>query len=165
MGFIIPFYIIFGTNLLTESPVQIVVVFAYFSVSRKRNIKRSPNRMKPSGAIFLEQTQSRRLGVDVKKQPRQPRGRRARCRGRAYPPGRALHPRGAHVAPPTYFFLLYIPIYPENIQEHDEPLFPPPQPSVPVRSHLGAFSGVLPVGDSITEGFYINTISLPMKRE
>ena len=40
MGFIMHFYIIFGTNLLTEGPVQIVV-FAYFSVSQKRNIKRN----------------------------------------------------------------------------------------------------------------------------
>ena len=35
--------------------------------------------------------------------------------GHAYPPGRALHPRGPLVAPPTYFFLLYIPTYPDNI--------------------------------------------------
>ena len=42
------FYIIFGTNLLTGGPVQIAV-FAYFSVSKERNIKRSPNGMKPSG--------------------------------------------------------------------------------------------------------------------
>ena len=42
-------YIIFGTNLLTEGPVQTVVFFAYFSVSQKRNIKRNPNGMKPSG--------------------------------------------------------------------------------------------------------------------
>jgi hypothetical protein len=34
-----------------------------------------------------------------------------------------------------------------------------------VRSHLGAFSGILPEGDSITEGIYINTIALAMKRE
>ena len=40
MGFIIPFYIIFGTNLLTEGPVQIAVFF-YFNVSQKRNIKRN----------------------------------------------------------------------------------------------------------------------------
>ena len=31
------------------------IFFAYFSVSQKRNIKRSPNRMKPLGAWFLEQ--------------------------------------------------------------------------------------------------------------
>ena len=48
--------------------------FAYFSVSKKRNIKRSPNGMKPSGAIFLEQMQTWRLGVDVKQQNRWPRG-------------------------------------------------------------------------------------------
>ena len=39
MGFTMDFYIIFGTNLLTEGPVQIAIFFAYFSVSRKRNIK------------------------------------------------------------------------------------------------------------------------------
>ena len=72
MGFTIHFYIIFGTNLITGGPARIAVFFAYFSVSQKRNIKRSPNGMKPSGAIFSEQTKSRRLGVDVKKQPRRP---------------------------------------------------------------------------------------------
>ena len=41
MGFIIHFYIIFGTNLLTQGPVQIDVFFAYFNVSQKRNIKRN----------------------------------------------------------------------------------------------------------------------------
>ena len=74
-------------------------------------------------------------------------------------------PRGPLMAPLTDFLRLYISTCPENIQEHHETLFPPPQPSVPVRSHLGAFSGVLPEGDLITEGFYINTIASPMKRE
>ena len=55
MGFIMHFYIIFGTNLLTESPVQIAVFFAYFSVSQKNNIKRNPNGIKPLGELFLEQ--------------------------------------------------------------------------------------------------------------
>ena len=41
MGFTKHFYIIFGTNLLTEGPVQIAVFFAYFSVSQKKNIKRN----------------------------------------------------------------------------------------------------------------------------
>ena len=67
LGFILHFYIIFGTNLLTEGPARIAVFFAYFSVPKKRNIKRSPNGMKPSGAIFLEQMQTRRVGVDIKK--------------------------------------------------------------------------------------------------
>ena len=150
MGFIMHFYIIFGTNLLTEGPVQIVVFFAYFSVSQKRNIKWSPNGMKPSRGSFLEQTQSRRLGVEVKEAMRRPRGRRARPGGR-----RAPHPRGPLVAPLTYFLRLYILLYPENIHRSGKTTFPPPQPSVPVRSHLGAFSRALPEGESITEGFHI----------
>ena len=75
------------------------------------------------------------------------------------------HPCGPHVAPPTYFFRLYILLYPENIQGSHETTFPLPQPSVPVRSHLGAFSGILPEGALITEGFYINTIASPMMCE
>ena len=99
-------YIIFGTNLLTGGPAQIAVFFAYFSVSKKGNIKRSPNGMKPSGAIFLEQTQSRRLGVDVKKQPRRPRGCKARPRGvGTSPPSWA--PRGSTdlLLPPIYTYV------------------------------------------------------------
>ena len=48
MGFIKHFYITFGTNLLTQSPVPVSVFFAYFRVSKKRKIKRSP--------IYLECT-------------------------------------------------------------------------------------------------------------
>ena len=154
MGFIIHFYIIFGTNLLTQGPVQIAVFSTYFSVSQKRNIKRSPNRMKPSWWSFLDRKQTRRLGADVKEAARWPRGREARP-----------HPCGPLAAPLTYFFLLYILIYPENIREHHETLFPPPQPSVPKRSHLGAIFGAPPEGESITEGFYINTIASPMMCE
>ena len=53
MGFTLHFYIIFGTNLLTGGPIPYCCFFAYFSISKKRNIKRSPNGMKPSGAIFF----------------------------------------------------------------------------------------------------------------
>ena len=71
-------------------------------------------------------------------------------------------PRGPPVAPPTYSFLLYIPTYPQTTRYGAKNLIPPPQPSVPVRSHLGAFSGVLPDGALITEGFYINAIASSM---
>ena len=117
--------------------------------------------MKPSRGSFLDQKQSRRLGVEVWDSTRKPRGRRARPGGQAHPP----HPRGPLVAPPTYLFRLYILLYPRNIRGSHERSFPLPQPSVPVRSHLGAFSGDLPEGESIMEGFYINTIASPMKRE
>ena len=80
--------------------------------------------------------------------------------GGAPPPSWA--PRGSTdlLLPP-----IYIPTYPETIEVHHENLIPPPLPSVPVRSHLGAFSGVLPEGTLITKGFYINTIASLMKCE
>ena len=155
LGFIFHFYIIFGTNLLTRGPSQNCWFFAYFRVSKKQNIKRSPNGMKPSRTWFLEQTWSRELGVHVKEQTRKPRGR-----------GRALHPRGPHVAPPTYSFLLYIPTYPQTIRYGAKNLIAPPQPYVPMRSipSWGLFRSSAG-GSSITEGFYINTIASPMKCE
>ena len=45
MDFILHFYIIFGTNLLTEGPTQIAV-FLPISVFRRKGIS---NGMKPSG--------------------------------------------------------------------------------------------------------------------
>ena len=85
--------------------------------------------------------------------------------GGAPAPWARPHPHGPLVAPLTYFFLLYIPIYPENIQEHHETLFPPPQPYVPKRFHLGAFFEAPPEGPSIMEGLYINSMAPPMMCE
>ena len=110
--------------------------------------------MKPSRRSFLDRKKIRRLGDEVGDATRKPRGRRARP-----------HPRGPLVAPPTYFFRLYILLYPRNIRGSHETTFTPLQPSVPVRSHLGAFFGDLPEGESITEGFYINTIASSMMCE
>ena len=70
MWLFIHFYIIFGTNLLTQGPVQIA--FLPISVFRRKRIS---NGIKPSGAWFLEQTWSRGLRVDVKQPTRKARGR------------------------------------------------------------------------------------------
>jgi len=82
-----------------------LLFFAYFSVSEKQNIKWSPNRMKPSGTRFSHQIRPRRLGPSVKKATRRSRGWRTRPL-----------PRGPLKAPPTYSFLLYIPMYPQTIR-------------------------------------------------
>ena len=96
---------------------------------------------------------------------RQAINKEATRQGARLPPGRALHPRGPLVALLTDLFRLYTLIYPGNIRYGPKTLFPPPQPSVPMRSHLGAFSGAPPEGALITEGFYINTIASPMMCE
>ena len=71
------FYNIFGTNLLTGGPARIDV-FLPISVF--------PNGMKPLGEIFSEQTQSRRLGVDVREASRWPRGSGVRTTPLGVPP-------------------------------------------------------------------------------
>ena len=74
-------------------------------------------------------------------------------------------PRGPLDAPPTYSFLLYIPTYPQTNRYGAKNLIPPSQLSVSTRSHLGACSGALPERAVIAEGFYIITITPPMKCE
>ena len=137
-----------------------MLFFAYFRVSQKKNIKRSPNGMKPSGTYFRNEHDPEDLDPTSRNQAGS-----HEVGGHAYPPGRALHPRGPHVAPPTYSFLLYIPTYPQTTRHGAKNLIPPPQPFVPMRSHLGTFSGDQPEGESISECFYINTIAPPMKCE
>ena len=73
--------------------------------------------------------------------PGSPRGR-----------GRALHPRGPLVAPLTYFFLLYIPIYPKIFGEQNRSGVPPPQASVATKNQSGPCSDTLPEGGSLTGG-------------
>ena len=81
IGFIIHFYIIFGTNLLTQSPVP-VSVFSLFLSTAEKETKRSPIDLKPSGTWFLERTRSRRHGPYVEQPTGRPRGR-----GAPTPPG------------------------------------------------------------------------------
>ena len=153
------FILFLGLTYKSEAQPRIAVVCLFQSFAEKEYQMESKRNETFGNVIFGTNVIQRTWS------PRKKATRRARGRGRAYPPGRALHPRGAHVAPPTYFFLLYIPTYPQTIRGIHENLIPPPQPSVPVRSHLGAFFGVLPEGALITEGFYINTIASPMMCE
>ena len=97
--------------------------------------------MKPSGELFLERKQYRRLGVHVRGSTRKARGR-----------GHALHPRGPLVAPLTDFFRLYIPLYPKTFGEQNRSGVPPPQASVATKTQSGPCSGTLPEGGTLTGG-------------
>ena len=152
MGFTIHFDIIFGTNLLTGGPTQIAIFFCLFQCFTEKEYQTESKWNETVGNVIF--------GTNVIQ--RTWSGRQAINEAATRQGGRALPPCGPLVAPPTYFFLLYILINPENIREHHETLFPPPQPSVPKRSHLGAFSEAPPEGALITEGLYINFVALLM---
>lgn len=116
---------------INRRPSPYCCFIACFTISRKRNIKRTPNGMKPSAAWFFGRIWSGRLGVHVRRSSRRPRDRRA--------PPYWVHPlsRGPLEAPPTDFFHLYKPTYPKNIDNQDRSGVPPPQASVAVtpRTH------------------------------
>ena len=121
MGFTLHIYIIFGTNLLTGGPARIAVFFAYFSVSKKRNIKLSPNGMKPLGAIFWNK-------CDPEDLEWKSRNNRGSHEGGGRPPPCWACPLscGPLGRPPSYFFLLYKPTYPKNFKGANATQFPPP---------------------------------------
>ena len=104
MGFILHFYIIFGTNLLTGGPTQIVVVLP-ISVFRRKGIS---NGVQMEWNLRERDFQNEYDPGDLDHTSRNKRGSH-KVGGAPTPPRHALHPRGPPVAPPTYFFLLYIP--------------------------------------------------------
>ena len=159
LGFIIHFYIIFGTNLLTGGPTQNCCFFLPISVFRRNGIS---NGVQTEWNLRERDFLNERDPGDLDPAPRNNRG--VHEGGGAPPRARPL-PRGPPVAPPTYSFLLYIPTYPRQIKYGAKNLIPPPQLSVSAISHLGACFGAPPEGASTTEGFYINTIASPMKCE
>ena len=159
MGFTLYFYIIFGTNLLTGGPA-VLLFFCLFQCFEEKEYQTESKRNETFGSVIFGTNLIQRTWSG-----RQATNEEAMRQGARLPPGHALPPHGPLVTQPTYFFLLYMFTYPENIQEHHRTLFPPPQPSVPKRSHLGAFSGAPPEGALITEGLYINSMAPPMMCE
>ena len=77
--------------------------------------------MKPSERDFWNE----RDLEDLECKSRSSRGGHERV-GHAPPIGHAPQSRGPLGRPPTYFFLLYKPTYPENIQGAPETQLPPP---------------------------------------
>ena len=114
MGFTLHFYIIFGTNLLTGGPTQIAV-FLPISVFRRKGIS---NGIQTEWNLRERDFRNERDPKDLEWKSRNKRGDHEGAQ-------RAPHPRGPLGRPLTYFFLLYIPMYPENIRSDHEKLIPP----------------------------------------
>ena len=137
LGFIFHFYIIFGTNLLTGGLAQ-NCCFCLFQCFEETEYQTESKRNETFGNVILspnmiQETWTLRQGI-----------REAVTRVGGAPPRACPLPRGPLGAPPTYFFLLYIPTYPQTIRYGAKNLIPPPQLSVSTRSHLGACSRASP---------------------
>ena len=128
MGFTMHFYIIFGTNFLTQSPVP-GSVFSLFLSFTEKEYRTESKRNETFGRVILG-TEAIQKTWSVRKGSNEEGTRQ----GARPPPGRALHPRGPLMAPLTYFFLLYISIYPKTIEEHNRLGVPPPEASVAIES-------------------------------
>ena len=143
MGFIKHFYIIFGTNLLTQRPMP-VYVFSLVSVFRRKGIS---NGIQTEWNLRGHDFWNERDPGDLELKSRKLRGGDEAGR-RACPPGRAP----TLVAPLTDFFHLYISIYPKNIGGHNRSGVSTPQASVATKNQSGPCSGTLPEGGSLTGG-------------
>ena len=157
LGFIFHFYIIFGTNLLTEAQPRIVV-FCLFQCFGETEYQTESKRNETFGNMIFSSDKTQETWTFRQE------SHEAVMRVEGAPRARPL-PRGPLEAPPTYFFLPYISTYPQTIGDGAKNLIPPPQLSVSTRSHLGACSGAPLEGASITEGFYIIIQAPPMKCE
>ena len=153
LGFIIHFYIIFGTNLLTGGPAQIAV-FLPISVFRRKGIS---NGVQTEWNLRERDFLTERDPGDLDPTPRSQRGGhegggRAPC---LVGPSLLLrHTSSSYIYTRT----------PKRSKKEPKNLIPPPQLSVSTRSHLGACSGAPLERVVITESFYI-IIAPPMKCE
>ena len=124
------FYMIFGTNLLTQSLVP-VSVFPLFQCFAEKEYQTESKRNETFEKIIfgkkaIQETWSARQGINEE----------AMRQGGRPPPGRALHPRGPLVAPLMYCFRLYISIYPKTIEEQNRSGVPLPEASVATKNQF-----------------------------
>ena len=113
-GFIIHFYITFGTNLLTGGPAHIAVLLPV-SVFRRKGIS---NGVQTEWNLWERDFWNERDPEDLECKSRSSRSFHE-IGGRPPPTGRAPLSRGPLEHPPTDFFRLYKPTYPKNIDNED----------------------------------------------
>ena len=137
MGFNMLFYIIFGTNLLTGGPVP-VSIFLPISVFQGKGIS---NGIQMEWNLRMYLSWNKRNPGDLEwKSETQWGGHEVG--GHAQGGRRAPHPRGPLVAPPSYFFRLYILLYPRSITESHETIFHHRNLLYPWDPILGPFSAI-----------------------
>ena len=154
------FYIFFGTNLLTQCQVPVPVFFRVFDPFQRRilNGVQTEYNLRKDFFSGTEDTQGAW-------EPRQ------RAPGEATSPlGTASGAAPSRLVGPVWLVCPTSSAYKslkksKTTGEIHENTFPPPQASVSARSHLGHVLVPCRRRDSVTEGFFINTIASPMMRE
>ena len=141
MGFIIHFYITFGTNLLTGHLAHIAVLLPVSVFWRKGISNGVQTEWNLRQRDFLEEYHP----GDLEFTSEDPRG------GHEIG-GRAPLSRGPLEHPLTNFFRLYTPTCLKNIEYQDRSGVPLPQASVATKNLSGVRSSTLPEGELITGG-------------
>ena len=111
LGFIIHFYIILGTNLLTRGPAQNCCFFCLFQYFEETEYQTESKRNETFGIVIFQPNVTQETWTLLQEAPEAV----TRVGARPHPWARPL-PRGPPDAPPTYSFLLYIPTYPRQIK-------------------------------------------------
>ena len=158
LGFIIHFYIVFGTNLLTRGPAQ-NCCFCLFQCFEETEYQTESKRNETFGNMIFSPNVIQETWTLLQEVPEAV----TRVEGAPHlgAPPTLWAPRSSTgvLLPPIYTYVS------PNDQNRSQKPNSTAAPSVPMGSHLGACSGAPPEEASITEGFYINTIAPPMKCE
>jgi len=146
MGFTLHFYIIFGTNLLTGGPARIAVFCLLQYIEGKEYQTESKwNETFGSDLFGTNAIQETWSGCQ---EAAEAATRMAGTPSKGGRPPALWAPCGSpdRLPSPIYIYI------PRKHPGAHQKLFPPPQPSVSARSHLGAFAGAPPEGESTMEG-------------
>ena len=145
MGFIIHFYIIFGTNLLTGGPAQ-NCCFCLFQCFKETEYQTESKRNKIFGNVIFSPNVIQETWTLLQ-------GKKRQSRGWGVPPlGRAPLPRGPPEAPPTYLLHPYIPTYPKTSRTYNRSGVPPPEASVDTENKSRPVPAPCRRGQSLSGG-------------
>ena len=137
-----------------------MLFYAYFSVLKERNSRRSETERNQLEKLFLEGKHRGNLECMSGETRATHEGG-----GSTHPPRARPLPRGAPVAPPTFSLHPYIPTYAKTSRTEDRSGVPLQQASIATKNLSGARSGTLPEGGSFPVAIFIIPATTTMRRE
>ena len=153
MGFTMHFYIIFGTNLLTQSPMP-VSVFSLVLVFRRKGIS---NGVQTEWNLREREFWNERDPGDLDPKSRKLRG------GHEVAPSTLVGPLLVHRRTSSSY--IYISIYPKNFGEHNRSGVPPPEASVATENQSRPVPAPCRRGNPSPVAIFIIPVLSMMRRE